>query len=153
MGSQTYVHGKITQVKAEVLEGGTMPFRIVAGEIEVVWFPKKADLPSLIDRLRHTIDQLAAIYYNRTTPVARGLAVPFDPPLPPTPDEEEESRCLAYPSHGASQYPDCPSPEDESDPDECGHKPGEDHITCVVCGLCRESLDATDTCPDCLVAR
>ena len=129
MPSTHHIHGKIINANVSVVNDERPTFCLDAAVdlrspneynvARVVWFPAMEDLPDLIDRLRHVSDQLAAIYYNRTAPVARGLAVPFDPLLPPVPDEEEgSSRCPAYPSHGAGQCPDCPSPEDESDPDE-----------------------------------
>lgn len=32
----------------------------------------------------------------------------------------------------------------------CAHQDNEDCMTCVGCGVCTESLDESDTCPDCL---
>ena len=32
---------------------------------------------------------------------------------------------------------------------DCGHRRGEDHMNCVLCGKCREDLDRADICSDC----
>jgi len=34
--------------------------------------------------------------------------------------------------------------------EECGHKPHEEHMICILCGRCREDLDEYDTCSECL---
>ncbi len=33
---------------------------------------------------------------------------------------------------------------------DCGHRRGEDHMNCVLCGKCREDLDHADMCSDCV---
>ena len=125
MSSTHHIHGKITEVKANLLRGNSGPtFHINVADdtankytitTHSVWFPQMGDLPALAKKFHALARQFEDIYTEYlASQLPQPTAITRDRLAEEWAEEEAERRACPE-NHGSGQGPCCPSEEDHED--------------------------------------